>query len=272
MFLRRIPEMAEEKGQLKFTGAKNGEGQGLSNNSSEFAKKTLEQIKVSLNEALRKVWHFMLEAKDLKEGRILASNFTKIVAGNSKKVINIAAFNHLRKAEKQIAQNDLEGAEATYFQILKKHPHEYPAYEGLIRIYTKQKKHEELAEVLEYLVKHNPNNHSYHAQLGKVYLQSRNFAAAVSEYDKSLDLNTLIPARFANAGLAYQGLGNIDKAVEYYRKAMDLEPSNMQYLTLLVDALLRLDQRQEALEILQKALEMDPENTVLQDRIIKLES
>lgn len=272
MFLRKIPEVAEAKGQLKFNGFKNSNTEEITDESIRFLEKLGMRLKEATKRLLGKVWQFMLEAKDLKEGRILASNFSKIVAGSSKRVINIAAFNQIKKAERQIEQGDLEGAEETYFEILKKHPHEYPAYEGLIRIYTKQKKNEELQEILEYLIQHHPGNHSYHAQLGKLHLSNRRFAEAAEEYEKSIDLNTLIPARFANAGLAYQGMGNSLKACEYYRKAMDLEPSNMQYLSLLVDCLVRADKKQDAIDTLKKALEMDPGNAVIQERLLKLES
>lgn len=266
LLLRRMPEVMEEKGQQLILGAP----PKLNIEKSRLMRYTaIDAVKTFLQNILSKIWHFMLEAKDLKEGRILASNFSRIVTQSGKRVINIGAFSNLKKAEKLIAEGNLDAAEMVYYDIIKKHPHEYPAYEGLVKIYFQQKKHDEVAEVLQYLIVHNPNNDSYYAQFGKLLLSQKRYADAIEAYERSFTINSLIPARFANVGLCYQALGNIPKAKENFKKALDLEPSNVQYLMMLVDVLIRLEQQNEAKKYLEQALEMDPDNALIRERLMQ---
>lgn len=264
LLLRRMPEVLEEKGQQLILGAP----PKLSTDRNRLMRYVaVDALQDWVLKGFAKIWHFMLEAKDLKEGRILASNFSRIVTQSGKRVINIGAFSNLKKAEKFIAENNLDAAEMVYYDIIKKHPHEYPAYEGLLRIYFKQKKHEEVAEVLQYLIVHNPNNDGYYAQFGKLLLSQKRYADAIEAYERSFKINSLIPARFANVGLCYQALGNQLKAKENFQKALDLEPSNVQYLMMLVEALVRLQQPNEAKKHLEFALEMDPSSVLISDRL-----
>lgn len=266
LLLRRMPEVMEEKGQQLILGAP----PKLNIERTRLMRYTaVDALKTFFQNILSKIWHFMLEAKDLKEGKILASNFSRIVTQSGKRVINIGAFSNLKRAEKFIAEGNLEAAEMVYYDIIKKHPHEYPAYEGLVKIYFQQKKHDEVAEVLQYLIIHNPSNDSYYAQFGKLLLSQKRYADAIEAYERSFTINNLIPARFANVGLCYQALGNLPKARENFKKALDLEPSNMQYLMMLVDALIRSEQRNEAKKYLEQALEMDPENALVRERLMQ---
>jgi tetratricopeptide (TPR) repeat protein len=213
----------------------------------------------------------MLEAKDLKQSQILASKFASFVKPKGK-VINIGAYNSIKKAERLFKDGDSDQAEQTYIQVIRKHPHEYTAYEGLIKIYFKQKKYDDIMEILEFLVSHNPTNDVYLAQLGNAYLSTRRFNDAIKVYEKSLELNELIPARFVNLGLAQQGAGKLVDAKINFKKAVDLDPSNMQYLMILVDALVKLDDKNAAIESLNAANQRDPENVEVKQKLIEIKN
>lgn len=268
VFLRRIPEVVHEKGQMALD-AENAE-LNFKALSKKFGNVAWDKTKFFSSIFGKKVWHFMLEAKDLKQGQILAAKFAHLVKPRSK-VLNIGAFNSIKKADRLIEEDKNEEAEQILIAVIRKHPHEYLAYESLLRIYFKQKKFDDVTEILEFLVAHNPTNHSYWAQLGNVMLSTRRFKEAIEAYQKSLELNALVPARFVNLGLAQQAAGDLENARKNFQQGVDLDPSNMQYLMILVDTMVRLGEREKAIEALKKANERDPENVEIKEKIISLE-
>ncbi|MDB4940344.1 MAG: Tetratricopeptide 2 repeat-containing protein [Candidatus Doudnabacteria bacterium] len=258
IFLRRIPEVVEENGQLQFGG---------SAGSSEPSESAVYSFFVGI---INKIWHFMLEAKDLKQGQILASKFASFVKPKAR-VINIGAYNSIGKAARLFQEGKDEESEQTYIQVIRKHPHEYSAYEGLIKIYFKQKKYDDIIEILEYLVSHNPQNDSYLAQLGNANLSLRKYDEAVRAYEKALALNSSIPARFVNLGLSLQGAGRLGQAIESFQKAVDLDPANMQYLVIFADALLKKGDKDAAIEMLSAANNRYPENLEIQQKLVEIQ-
>jgi tetratricopeptide (TPR) repeat protein len=205
-----------------------------------------------------KVWHFMLEAKDLKQGQILASKFARMVKPSSLRYTQNSVHGPMHEAEELFTTGKYDQAEEKYFSIIAKFPHEYTAYEGLVKIYIQQKQYDNLEETLEYLVRHVPDNDSYLAQYGNALMSTRQYSAAIAAYNKSIAINELIPARFANLALSHQAIGDKAAAKDNFYKASELEPSNIQYLIMLADAMVALEQTEEALELLAKAKEMLP--------------
>jgi len=265
IFLRRIPEVVEDKGQLRL-GASN-EVKNL--NRKTFGQRLSEILKSIFSGAVKKVWHFALEAKDLKQGQILAAKFSKRVFP-TKKVINIGVHSQLKKAEQLTAEGQAEAAEQELFQILKKHPHEYAAYEALVNIYLKDKRNDEILEIMEYLVKHNPKNDYYLVQLGNILMTKRRYEEAISAYQSSIEINDLVSVRFVNVGLCYQALAQYPNARKFFQKALDLEPTNVQYLMMLVEVLLKLDERTEAHKKLEQGAEMDPDKVLIKEKLMEL--
>ena len=216
------------------------------------------------------VWRFMLEAKDFKQGQIMAAKFAGIVRPQANRVLSIGIMSSLRKADRQLREEDFAGAEETYLSIIKKHPHAYEAYEGLVKIYDHQKAYDEITEILRYLVKHNPHNDSYLAQLGNMLLKKRLYADAAAAYQQSVDINPLVAVRFVNLAQSYEAVGDAESAEKNFVKSLDLDPTNVQYLTMLVDLLVEEKQNDKATERLKKFLEMDPGNELVKDRLAEL--
>lgn len=275
LFLRKFSEVSENAGQQSFEfSAEENQSNEMRAKSDLFKDIAFSVFKFFKNiflKLVKSVWHFMLEAKDLKQGQILASKFVRLMP-NRPKVMNIGAHSKMKKAERLYGEGRIDESEQAYYEVIVKHPREYNAYEGLIKIYLKQKKYSEIIETLEYLIKHNPGNDQYFAQLGNILMTTRRYREALAAYEKSLQINYLIPARFANAGLCYEALGEYNKATEYFKKALDLEPVNTQYLMMLVDNLLKLDENNLAVGYLEKARDMDPENVFVKERLIEIKA
>jgi tetratricopeptide (TPR) repeat protein len=216
------------------------------------------------------VWKFVLDAKDFKQGQIMAAKFASVVRPPTERVLNIGQISSLRKADRQLREEDYSGAEETYLSVIKRHPHAYQAYEGLVKIYQHQHAYDEITEILRYLVKHNPRNDSYLAQLGAVLLTAKLYADAAAAYQRSVDINPLVAVRFANLGQAYQAVGNADLAEKNFAHALDLDPTNVQYLTMLVDLWVGDGQSEKAAGRLKHFLKMDPQNERVKARLAEL--
>ncbi len=267
LFLRRLPEAIEkDKGNDDVAGEKQSFFKKASSVSRTLSKKAWEHIKNGSIFVSKRIWRFMLEAKDLKQSQILANRVARFVRPGDRS-INIGMYSSLKKAERLISEGKLEEAEEVLIQVIRKHPHEYLAYEGLMKIYIKQKKHDNAIEILEFLVKHNPQNDNYFAYLGNALLSTRRFSEAADAYLKSLELNDLIPARFVNLGLSLQGAGKSEEAKPNFEKAVELEPGNMQYLLILIDSMVTLGEKEEALGKLKSVFEKHPEEVSLKEKI-----
>ncbi len=268
MFLRRLPEAVEEQEQLPITEA---EPKHELAPKQEFFENLGRASKSFSMRIVRPIWHFMLEAKDLKEGRILASKVAEFVRPG-RRVINIGAFSTLKKAERLVNEEKYAQAEVIYYDVIKKHPQEYGAYEGLVKVFAKQKRHDEVIETLIYLLKHNPDNDRYLAQIGFALMSQKRWDDAIEAYEKSIEVNSLVPTRFMNLGLSYQAKGDWQKASQNFKRAVDLEPANMQYLMKLIDAYEELGLRTEAIAELRRALGMDPANEAVRQRLKQFEN
>ena len=153
--------------------------------------------------------------------------------------------------------------------VIKKHPHAYEAYEGLVKIYQHQHAYDEITEILRYLVKHNPHNDSYLAQLGSQLLKAKRYADAVAAYQRSIAINPLVAVRFVNMGQAYLPgqWGTLQSSLKRtFSHALDLDPTNVRYLTKLVDLLVDEGESAKALAKLQAFLKIDPDSEEAQGR------
>jgi tetratricopeptide (TPR) repeat protein len=286
MFFRHVPEAVEagieqQQKQVDLTG---NIPDAIKAEASKWYKKDFPAIFLRSTTVVwkpvqkagsvvgQKAWQFMLEAKDLKQGQILASKFARMVTPTALRYTNSAVHTPMSDAEELVAAGRFDEAEQKYFEVLKKFPHEYTAYEGLVKIYLQQKQFDNLAETLEYLVRHVPENDSYWAQYGNVLMSTRDYAKAITAFVKAVELNPLVPSRFANLGLSYQAEGDHEHAKASFQKASELEPSTIQYLVLLADSMVQLDEREAAIQRLQQAAEMLPENLEIRKKIFALQS
>ena len=266
VFLRRVPEVVEEKGQMRI---------GTIEEVKELNKPTVWQsffnsLQSFAQKIWKSIWHFALEAKDLKQGQILASKFSKMVMPNQKRVINMGVHATLKKADGLFTLGRFDEAETEYIDILKKSPHEYAVYEGLVKVYLKQKKYDEIVEVLEYLIRHQPKNDGYLVQLGNVLMTVKRYKEAITLYERSIEINALVPSRFVNVALCYQALHDLAQARKNFQKALDLDPTNVQYLMMLVEISIKMGDSAQALKRLSEAAEMDPENLQVKEKIVEL--
>src|SRR6266481_4668375 len=99
LFLRRLPEAVSFDLQKK-TSKPSAIARELQNlKLSEKRGVISAAVKKGSLQAAKKVWNFMLEAKDLKQGQVLASKFVRMMPA-AKKTFNIGAYSTIQKAQR----------------------------------------------------------------------------------------------------------------------------------------------------------------------------
>jgi predicted O-linked N-acetylglucosamine transferase (SPINDLY family) len=101
-----------------------------------------------------------------------------------------------------------------------------------------------------------------HYNLGNARLQQRQWAAAISAFRTTLQLQPGHPKAILNLGLALSANDEVEAAIAHYRAALSLQPGNIAWLSNLGSFLLNQARLDEAAEIFQTILSLDPGNIV----------
>lgn len=209
LVLRRLPEAAALKRQQD--EIENEPQQRML--AKGLPARTASRTKAAATIVIQRVWHFMLEAKGLRQ--------TPAVNYKMKKIWQ-------RKPAELPVQN-----ENYYLDQIKQAPKDLEAYNRLGQYYLEHKDYEEAKNVYDYLVRHNPSSSDYLAKLGYSYLFLQDYKAAAEQYKKSLKLDSSHPSRYYNLALAHSALNQSKQVEDALKKALALEPNNEKYKKML---------------------------------------
>jgi tetratricopeptide (TPR) repeat protein len=109
-----------------------------------------------------------------------------------------------------------------------------------------------------YAVEHNPQAWLADNNLGNLFLDRGDAAAAVGYYQRALRLNPDYPEAEYNFGLACAQLGRLPEAIAHYDASLRLEPNNVGARINLGNALLRLGRPDEAVVQYGAAVALEP--------------
>ena len=183
----------------------------------------ISRIKVSLSVGVKKLWNFVLEAKDLKP---YAATGYRI-----KKIFN-ASLPLLHKPFQNTTLHEVKN-ERYFLDIIKQQPKNFAHYDAFGKFYLGKENINDAQDIYQYLVNHQPANADYHARLAYCWYQNSNFAKAAEHYQKSLSLDSTQPNRYYNLGQSLQSAGRTAEAIETLTKALELEPKNPKFLQVL---------------------------------------
>ena len=243
---------------------------------AEGAKALLAQLWARLRWLLQKLWHFVLEVKELSKTRA----FSRIPTGFSKihfpkaglhlfKRPDTVAF-YLQQAQKSLSREDYEEAERQFIKVIEKDSRNEEAFAGLGKLYLAQKKFEEAIETYKFLLKYYPDNDGYHANLGQAYHGQKLYDPAVEAYERAIELSPENAKRYVNLGLTLEAKKHLEEAILNYRKAVSLEKTNPQFLMVLADALIKKGDKEEAEVLLQQILQLEPTNHPAREKLMQL--
>ncbi len=197
---------------------------------------------------IRKVWHFMLEAKGLRQAPAVTHKITKIWRKGNQQ-------SHL--PDPIIPPSEAVRNEDDYLENIKKFPKDLDGYSQLGNFYIDQNNYEDAKNVFDYLTKHAPAQSEYWARLGYCQLQLEQHHTAIDSYNKSMALDSSHPNRYYNLALAYTGLQQWGNSAKSLRKALELEPHNVKYMHALADVYNRMNRPEQAREMSQRIARLD---------------
>lgn len=222
-----------------------------------------------------KLWHFVLEAKDLKPvtTKTIHDQYERV-----RKVFRIRIRTNENDphwlpeaAELSVkAPQTAQSPEESYLQAIRKNPQDREAYEALGRLYLQNKNFADATEIYTYLTKLDPNRDTYYSNLGLAFYSVKNYAKAASVYEKALGLNNKIPARWINLALCYEATGDFTRAVRAITQAIQLDKRNLNYQMMLADVYLKIPNQVRAEEVLEQILSIDPTNRVAREKLMRL--
>jgi tetratricopeptide (TPR) repeat protein len=213
IIVRRLPEVLETE----------AEDQAAVEQLSEkgIPVTPYSKIKSTTLYLVSRLWHFALEAKDMKPSAEVGYRLRKMIKKNRQQRTEGPA--PARTASEVMRD------EKFYLRLIKDYPKDLTHYNSLGQFYIDNKNYVDAQNVYEYLVNHEPTNANYYAKLGFCKLQLRQFGDAIIYYDKSVALDQTHPNRFYNLSLALKSFGKNKKALQALRRAIELEPENEKY-------------------------------------------
>lgn len=223
-----------------------------------------------------RLWHFILEAKDLKPAAT-----TKTIHHQVEKVVKSAFRIRIRGSEKEpqwlpeaaelaVKPEQVHTPEESYLEAIKRNPSDLQAYEALGRLYLQNKNYPEAAETFEYLTRLDPSHDTYFSNLGLCYYSMKDYAKAAIAYEKAVSVNGKVPTRWVNLALCFDALDQPNKAIKALLQALKLDRVNVGFLSLLADAYIKIENSVRAEEILEQILAVEPTNKIAREKLMKL--
>nr|WP_217360390.1 tetratricopeptide repeat protein [Ruegeria arenilitoris] len=170
----------------------------------------------------------------------------------------------------QLSQYDL-AAEA-YRKVPPDSSDFHAAELGRAEILAQSGKPDAAIEVLENLAARQPNLPSVHVALADLQRRQENYAAAVTSYDRAIELTETGSGgnwflHYAR-GICHERLKAWDKAEADFRRALELNPDQPQVLNYLGYSLVeRQEKLEEALDMIERAVAIQPDSGYIVDSL-----
>ncbi len=131
---------------------------------------------------------------------------------------------------------------------------------SLAEIYQKNKKFYDAAQVLEQLVKNNPDRVDFYFEWATALILADKSTEAVKAYDKLEEKIGVTKEVTIQKSRLYQRLGKNEKAVAELQKYIDSNPNDAQAFGMLAEVYQNMGEKQKALDTYNKVLAVDPNN------------
>lgn len=146
-----------------------------------------------------------------------------------------------------------------YKDILKYNPYSALAHNNLGILYAGENKLNEAITEFQKTIDVDPTFIEAYNNLAGIYMEQDNMEEAISAYQKAISLNPSYAKALYNLGLAYLKQGSLDMAAKEFQKALKINPHNTDTLNNLGIAFYKQNKTTEAIEVFQRAIKIDPE-------------
>lgn len=218
IILRRLPEAAATRDEAL---AQPGAEKALI--AKGLPAQAISRVKVTITTTVKKIWNFILEAKDLKPYAATGYRIKKIFGGK----LPLSLFSKPFGGPQTLHEVKNE---QYYLDTIKLQPKNLTHYDALGKFYLDGENINDARDIYQYLVNHQPSSPDYQARLAYCFYQIKNFDKAAEHYQKSIALDSTQPNRYYNLGLSLEAAGRPEEAAAALKKALELEPQNEKYL------------------------------------------
>jgi tetratricopeptide (TPR) repeat protein len=222
IILRHLPEAANLREKEKNEGT--AEAKLLAKGLPAVA---ISKAKTLALTAAKKVWHFVLEAKDLKPQALSGYRIKKMFGGRLPEPRTPGLPNSPAPALPPVKD------EKYFLDQIKLSPKNLFNYDALGRFYLEHGNFKDAKDIYLYLISHDPASADFHARLGFCLYHDKKFAESAKAYQKSVSLDSTQPNRYYNLSQALKGAGKLTDAKITLKHALALEPANQKYLELM---------------------------------------
>lgn len=223
----------------------------------------IPKSKAYLKKQGQRLWHFLLEAKDLRPSAMVGYRVKKIFGRNAVSAGQTAAKVPLASP----LPIDKEPDEEYYLAKIKADPKNLQLYNELGKFYLDGGMAADARDIFTYLVGHNMTNAEYYARLAQSHYKLKNYAEAVENYTRSLTIDPAQPNRLYNKGICQEALGSFKDATETFKTAISLEPRNIKFYVTLSQTFQKMGDRLAAKAILTKAQKFEPLNEDIAEKL-----
>ena len=109
----------------------------------------------------------------------------------------------------------------------------------------------------------NPGNERYNYQVGRMYVEEKEFDKALEFLEKASKINPNYKLVFSDIAKVHLQLRNNEKAIEFYKKSLELNPGNPSPANNLAVVLMSVGKFEEAKEILKDQIKKHPQEKAL---------
>jgi serine/threonine protein kinase/Tfp pilus assembly protein PilF len=126
-----------------------------------------------------------------------------------------------------------------------------------------QKNPEQAKEMLRKAADLNPKNSLIYFELGRIYLNAKDYPMAIENYEKAAELNPSFPDTFFNLGFIHQVNKENIKAEQMYKKVVSLNPPYLDEALFNLAVIQNIQgNKADCLVNLKKVIEVNPDNTL----------
>ncbi len=123
-------------------------------------------------------------------------------------------------------------SEDDYLAAIKKEPKNFSRYDDLGKFYLENREFSDARDVYLYLTSHASGTADYWARQGFAAFKLKDYKLAARSYEKSLALDSGQPNRYYNLAQSYKATGESQEALKALDKALTMDPQNFKFLEL----------------------------------------
>jgi len=145
----------------------------------------------------------------------ITSFFLLIISSYSIAQNDLSLENRFRLAQSYEEAGQLDKAETILKELVNNNPSSYSYFDALTRIFIKQKKYSEAAELIQNRLKQIPQDFNLYGLLGSVYFMSDNISKAYDVWEQGLKVSQ-------SSVVAYRVIANYAIENRAFEKAIDI--------------------------------------------------